>query len=62
MKSVSTSLIILLAAAFMAACENEGPMEELGADADEAIEEIEQSVDDACEEIKDSVDAADGNC
>ncbi len=62
MNSISKWLPVLLATAFLAACEKKGPMEELGEDMDEAIEEVEQAVDDACEEIKEEVGAEDTDC
>ena len=55
-------VLIFLAAAFTAACEEKGPMEELGADLDEMADEVEQAVDDACEELKEQVDAQDTDC
>ena len=54
--------LILLAAAGLYACEEQGPMEELGEDIDQAAEEMGQAVDDACENIKEGAGAEDTDC
>ena len=62
MSALTKWIVIISAAMFMTACQEKGPMEELGEDVDEAIEETEQAVDDACEDVKESVDADDTDC
>jgi predicted small lipoprotein YifL len=55
MKTMKTMLLVLAAAFFLQACDQDGPLEEAGEDVDEAIEET-------CEDIKDAADAEDRDC
>lgn len=46
----SLYLLILLASLGLTACDNDGPLEEAGENADEAIEEVEDEIDDATDD------------
>lgn len=50
-KWLSTLFIVLGLSFGMTACENDGPMEEAGEEADEAIEDMQQKADEACDEV-----------
>ena len=62
MNTLAKLVLVLSAAAFTAACEEKGPMEEFGEDIDEMVEEVEQAADDACENIKEQASAQDTDC
>ncbi|MCR9581063.1 hypothetical protein [Vibrio antiquarius] len=62
-----TSLIYRIAAVFglvfaLAACSEEGPMEQAGKKIDEAAEETQNAIEDECENIKENMNAEDQDC
>jgi hypothetical protein len=60
---------LMLAAAFVAGCDRDGPVEEAGEAIDDTVEEVREggenvgnAIEDACEEVKEGVDADDKDC
>ncbi|CAK1855092.1 hypothetical protein FB440_101404 [Vibrio crassostreae] len=46
----------------LAACSDEGPMEQAGENVDEAVEDTQNAIEDSCENIKEHLDAKDEDC
>ncbi len=47
-------MLMVLASALLAACENEGPMEKAGEKIDEAVEKAGEQVEEAADKVKDA--------
>ncbi len=62
MKSLLSLPLMVLMAALLVGCDQEGPAERAGESIDEAVEDVGNSIEDACEDIKDGVDAEDDDC
>lgn len=73
MKILKMTILVFAASLLLGACENQGPLEEAGENADEAIEqasenvedavdEASNSIEDACEEAKEAAGAEDEDC
>lgn len=62
MNTLKTMLLVLAAAFFLQACDDQGPFEEAGENIDEAVEESGDNIEDACEEAKEAVGAEDEDC
>jgi predicted small secreted protein len=55
-------LILIIAAAFVTACDNDGPMERAGEKIDNAASDAGNAVEDACEDAKEGMGADDTDC
>lgn len=55
-KTLLTALVLGLAAPALAACEDEGPMEQMGENMDEAGEQGADAVEDAADAMEDQAD------
>lgn len=62
MKKLCVATLTLTAALALAACEQQGPLEEAGETLDEAAEDVGNAVEDACEDAKDAANAEDKDC
>lgn len=62
MKTATTFAALLLTLLMMAACENDGPMEEAGEAIDDTATDIGNAVEDACEDVKEGAGADNTNC
>ncbi|MDP5255121.1 MULTISPECIES: hypothetical protein [unclassified Vibrio] len=47
---------------FIAACSEQGPMEETGEKVDEAVTDTQNAIEDSCENIKEDLKAEDTDC
>ncbi len=62
MNSMKLIALALASALALAACEEQGPMEEAGEKIDEAAEDAGNAIEDACEDVKDAAGAEDKDC
>ncbi|KAB0465758.1 MULTISPECIES: hypothetical protein [Vibrio] len=46
----------------LAACSDDGPMEQAGENVDEAVEETQNTIEDSCENVKEHLGAEDEDC
>ncbi|MDN4502978.1 hypothetical protein QX776_11245 [Alteromonadaceae bacterium BrNp21-10] len=60
LKSISTTLIVLMTVFGLSACDNDA--EEAGEKMDEIVTDAGNAVEDACEDVKEGVKAEDTNC
>ncbi len=62
-KSLSLFAILLVSLVAMTGCDrDEGGMEEMGENMDEAATDFGNAIEDSCEEMKEGVDAENTNC
>lgn len=61
--STLTKVVAAIGLAFtLMACDDQGPMEKAGEQADQAVTDTQNAIEDKCEDVKENLDAKDTDC